>query len=390
MEFSELETPCYIVRKAEYFRNIEEIMEAFREKWNGNVVFGYSVKTNHFPYLMNVAKEFGWYSEVVSEDELEHSLDLGFAPNRIILNGPVKTEAIKKQLNYSGMINLDNKDEIRILLNNKNELKSSIGIRVSLGLEKYVPGETTVKDEKERFGFDCNEELPEAISVLKENGIKISGIHLHHSTSSRSLKVYECICEKALEIIRKYELGELEYVDIGGGFFGGNYFKGKPSIEEYSRTVTDILKRELDPDCITLVIEPGAAILATACDYLTSVINIRKHDNTRIVTVDGTCLHVNSFMKPKQVNPCTVINPGEELNGLEQVIGGSTCMEMDRLYPMGNDRILEKNSKLLFHCAGAYTMTHNSNFINAVPNVYLDENGKYTLLRAKNHRTMCE
>ena len=58
MDYSGLKTPCYIIDKAKYVRNIEEIMKSFSDKWNENVIFGYSVKTNHYPYLMNIAREY--------------------------------------------------------------------------------------------------------------------------------------------------------------------------------------------------------------------------------------------------------------------------------------------------------------------------------------------
>lgn len=390
MELKQLQTPCYIINKDEYINSIDKIMSAFNSRWNNNVIFAYSVKTNHLPYLMEIVKEYGWYSEVVSEDELEHSIDIGFAKDKIVLNGPSKMNAIKKQLEHQGIINIDNFDEIQLLIDNKDKIKSHIGLRISLALEQYLPGETTVKDEKERFGFSYDDgELEKAIDLLKKNDIGIDCIHLHHSTSSRSLGVYQVICNKILEIIKRYELNELKYIDIGGGYFGGNYFKGKPSIEEYAQTITGILNSQINSKEVTLVIEPGAAILATSCDYLTSVVNIKRRNDYSVVTVDGSCLHVNPFMKHRQQNPCTILNPGDLLSDELQIIAGSTCMEMDRLYPMDNKYYLKEDSKLLFHCAGAYTMTHNSNFINALPNVYVRVGeDEYVLIRKRDFHTM--
>ena len=45
------------------------------------------------------------------------------------------------------------------------------------------------------------------------------------------------------------------------------------------------------------------------------------------------------------------------------------------------DRKPEADSRFLFHCCGAYMATHNSNFINAAPRIYLERDGEYTLLR---------
>ena len=61
-------------------------------------------------------------------------------------------------------------------------------------------------------------------------------------------------------------------------------------------------------------------------------------------------------------------------------------MEMDRFYLKDKKNEILKETKILFHCAGAYTMTHNSCFINTLPNVYLKkENDLYELLREEDY-----
>ena len=116
-------------------------------------------------------------------------------------------------------------------------------------------------------------------------------------------------------------------------------------------------------------------------DYLCSVLNIRDIRGQRVVTVDGSVVHINPFMNPHPT-PFTMIDGGAETD-MEQIIGGSTCMELDRLYPRDIKNLVERDSKLLFHACGAYMSVHNSNFINAAPNIYLFENGDYRLLREK-------
>lgn len=368
-----LKTPCYIINEREYRNNIETLMNSFNSVWENNVIFGYSCKTNNYPYFSKIAEEYGWYGEVVSNDEYNYLLNTGFSSDRIILNGPVKGESLYDSLNKNCIINLDNMNEVEVVCCNKEKLTSLIGIRINVDLEKYVPLETTVGNDVGRFGFDINgEEIKDAIKLLKNNGIKISGIHLHHSTSSRSLKVFQTLSRIACDIKDLLDVNEIEYIDIGGGFFGGNYFDNKPSFSEYAKCISDELLKVYDKKIVKLIVEPGAAILSTSCDYLTSVVNIRKIRNKEIVTVDGSCLHINPFLKLKQANPCTILNESSKCDKNElQVIGGSTCMEMDRLYPKDIDCLLKNDSKLLFHCAGAYTIVHNRNFILSMPYIYL-------------------
>lgn len=380
-----LKTPCYIINEEEYIKNIQELKKEFNNKWNNNVILGYSFKTNHFPYLINKAKELGLWAEVVSYEEYLHAQKLGFKSNEIIYNGPQFKSNLIQAVTSGSVINIDNNEELQKIIKNKKLILKNdytLGIRVNFDLEALCPGETTVGKEVGRFGFCLeNGEFSKAINLCKNNGITIKGIHLHTSTSSRSLNIYKNICNTAAKIISENNLSDIEYIDIGGGLFGGNFFKGKPSVAEYADTICTELKKNNISNSIKLILEPGAVILATAIDYLVSVVNIRNIRDKRVITVDGTSLHINPFMN-KHETPFTMINGGNA-SSHEQIVGGSTCMELDRFYPRGLCTAINNNTKLLFHCAGAYTMIHNSYFINTPPCVYIHTHDEYSLCRDK-------
>ena len=116
-------------------------------------------------------------------------------------------------------------------------------------------------------------------------------------------------------------------------------------------------------------------------DYLASVLSIRDVRGARIVTLDGSLLHINPMMNPHPT-PFTMLDPGAE-SAREQIVAGSTCMELDRFWPRDMRNLAEKDSKFLFHACGAYMSVHNSCFINAAPRIYLDEGGRFSLLRDK-------
>ncbi len=382
MKMITLETPCYIIDAEGYDRNIREFTRVFADRWNGNVLFGYSVKTNNFPYMLRTAMAHGFYAEVVSPDELAFALRCGCAPDRIIYNGPQKREGVLSALQDGAIVNLDHPEEVDLVCDTfrGTNLPIRVGLRVNFDLEALCPGETTCTGVPGRFGLSLeNGDLARAAEKLKESGIPLSGLHLHQSSKTRSLRIFRCIAEKAVDIARNLGRKDLAYVDIGGGFFGGNFFPGKPSPEACAETICSTLKKFFDPEKTRLITEPGAAILATAMDYLTSVLNIRDIRGHRIVTVDGSLLHINPMMNPHPT-PFIMIDPGPESEE-EQIIGGSTCMEMDRFWPRDMKNLAERNSKFLFHCCGAYMSTHNSHFINAAPNIYLYKDGEYQLLR---------
>ena len=384
MDIRELETPCYIINEETYDRNIREFKEVFESRWGGKVLFGFSVKTNNFPYMLKRALSHGFYAEVVSPDEWEFAQRCGCRTEHLIYNGPQKRDGVLKAIEERAIVNLDSLEEVQKVCaayQSRTE-KPGVGLRVNFDLEKMCPGETTCEGIPGRFGICLeNGDFTRALEVLRESNIKLAGLHLHQSTRTRSRNVFRAIAQTAVEIGKRHRLNDLSYIDIGGGFFGGNFFPDKPTPAEYAETVCDTLKQFYDPAQTMLVVEPGAAILATAMDYLTSVLNIREVRGSRIATVDGSLLHINPSMKPHPT-PFRMINPGEE-SECEQIIGGSTCMELDRFWPRDLHQIIRHDSKLLFYCCGAYMSTHNSWFINAAPNIYLYTDGDYQLVRKK-------
>ena len=384
MEIRELQTPCYIIRAGEYEKNIAAFRTAFQNAWGGSTVFGYSVKTNNLPWFLRRAMARGFLAEVVSPDELAFALRCGCPMDRILYNGPQKRGTALDALRGGALVNVDNEAELDLICAAFPGAgdRVRVGLRVNFDLEALCPGETTCEGVPGRFGFCLeNGDFGRAVSRLRDAGIALSGLHLHQSSRSRSLRIFEAVARTAAEIGREYRLEALPCVDVGGGFFGGSFFPGKPSFPEYAQTVCAELRRFYDPAQTALVLEPGAAILATAMDYLTEILNVREVRGRRIATADGSLLHINPMMRPHPT-PFTLLDGGPACEE-EQIIGGSTCMELDRFWPRDLKNLAEPGSRFLFHACGAYMSTHNSNFINAAPAVYLNEDGAFRLLRPK-------
>ncbi len=90
-DIRKLQTPCYILDVEHLDRNVNALLDGFEGEWKGNVIAGYSVKTNSLPWIITHLKKRGFYAEVVSEQEYRLAKHLGFKDDEIILNGPVKS-----------------------------------------------------------------------------------------------------------------------------------------------------------------------------------------------------------------------------------------------------------------------------------------------------------
>lgn len=379
---SNIQTPCFVIKEKEIDELSEQIETAIKKNWKNGII-GYSFKTNNLPWIISFFKKKGFYAEVVSSDELELAIELGYTYDKIIFNGPVKERSsFEKAIRSGSIVNVDSKRELRWLGEQKTSVKerATIGLRVNFCLEDFCPGETQCGSEDGRFGFsyECGE-LEEAIAFLKQNGINLKGLHLHCSSKTRSLRIYEAIAKVASEIIDRYHL-ELEYVDIGGGYFGG--MPGKPSFEEYFSAVHTILGKYTG---LNVIIEPGMSIIGAGIDYITTVIDTKRTANNQFATLDGSRTHVDPFKRKKTYsfdivkrNECDASLKADD----ETILCGFTCMEDDRFFSIKNQQ-LSIGDKVVFMKVGAYTMGLSPQFIEFHPPVYRITDGGLDIVRKK-------
>lgn len=378
-----MKTPYFYLDLGKFRDNCEEVMESFIDEWGENVIFGYSVKTNHYRDLIVYAnRELGWYIECVSPYEVKCCIDFGIDIDNIIYNGPNKENTLSQFVNCNTYINFDNIDEVEKFCNCKSTNKN-VGIRINFDLEKLCPNETTAGESVSRFGIDSeSKDLEYAIELLKNNGLNRVGLHMHTSTKTRSIEVFKHIAQKVVEIKKKNDL-ELSFVDVGGGFFGGQKVDDKPTMKQYGKTICNILKDEINPKETTLILEPGASVLATCGYYFTKVVNVKEIRNTRVITLDGTVLHINPFIAKRnqvfEIKKCD----GEEkrIKVDKQILCGSTCMENDRFGELDYYEEIKKNDILIFKNVGAYTMAFNSEFILEKPKIMVDPFGEEEVLK---------
>lgn len=392
INYGTVKTPCYIINSSKLEENIGCVSKAFKENWGDNFSIAYSIKTNHFPYLLKMSKELGCIAEAVSNDEYMLAMNVGFDPVEIIYNGPQKKgDTFLFAIKNGSIINIDNFSDIEFLEQNLKYVLAGnckLGIRINFDLESICNNETTTGNEVSRFGV-CTEngDFEKAVRRIHALGLPVSGLHLHYSTKTRSLKVFRALAEMAAILIKRYNLrSELSFIDIGGGFFGGRQDEKYPSMNEYAKVISESLNSVKHKD-VTLIVEPGASILATAVDYVTRVINTRDIRKVKVVTMDGSLLHVDPLYSKKSL-VYEFFPKRRDKSSVQQVVCGSTCMENDRFLKLENQAVIFEGDMLCIKNAGAYTMSFNNCFIDVPPYVYLEKDGVYTCLRDKLHDLM--
>ncbi len=375
-----LETPYFLLDLQRLENNLQTMRTAFRSLWP-KFEIGYSFKTNNLPWIASWMKEQGIFAEVVSTPEYELAKYVGYEDSRIIINGPNKGyKAVKNILKADGIVNLDSFEEIAYIRDNILELGAiEIGIRINFDLEAVCPGETIPGNESGRFGFNVeNGDFQRAIEMLQSlPQVTIAGLHGHHSTRTKSLKLFRAITTQICECAKL--LPKLKYVDMGGCMFGDK--PGAPTFNQYAETIVSVLNEYGISKNVTLYMEPGAALIASPFSYICKVIATKDIKDTRLVFTDGSIKHIAPQMN--SVKFFSTMKTEKQNKVPRQVVTGYSCIEMDRFLELLDANELSVGDEIAIHNTGAYSMVLSPLFIEYFPSVIVRDGDNYIVAREK-------
>lgn len=381
--------PFYIMDAEKYRSNVNGFRNAFKQRY-GKVIVGYSFKTNYVPALCQIAKDKGCYAEVVSEMEYELARRIGF--EKVIFNGPIKRQHIfEKALKDGAVINLDSEYELDMVCKYKQEHANEdvkVGMRININLTDGN-GQSTIQCGLRfgRFGFPADI-LCRSIEKLRDAGIKIISLHGHTSSSDRAVLNYKIITQHMLAVCEKYQLNDLEYFDIGGGFFGaapeGMDLTGRPKYVDYANCILDEAERSqwfmrVKP---YIVIEPGSSVVSNVFTYYTKVYQNKNVGEVNFVMVDGTVFDVKPTMHVHNL-PHEVYRANETKESYVCNVVGSTCMEKDVMLREVTLPKLKAGDFIKFMGVGAYTICLTPTFINFLAPILKEENGRFSEVRRR-------
>lgn len=370
-------TPFYRIKESALLYDVNLLKNSLSENWE-NFVMGYSVKTNSLPWLLNYLRKQGFYAEVVSDTEYDLAHRLGFSGKHIIYNGPIKDKKVFETILIAGgYVNLDSNYELDWMEDLSAlypDTAFRVGVRVNCDIAAICPGEELVEEEGGRFGY-CYENgiLKAAIDRLNAlPNVKVGGLHLHSSTQSRTVEVYSALAGMAVKIAKEYDLS-LDYVDMGGGYFGGR--DDKPDYRDYFKEICRVLSTHFDKEKTTLIAEPGVSLISRATTFETEVLDIKDIRGRKFVVTNGSRVNLNPLVT-RHIYPHHIEYAGDisvRCKERSQWICGATCMEYDRLFEIREDTALVPGDRIIYDTAGGYTMCLNPLFIHYFPTVIVEK-----------------
>lgn len=380
-DIKNLQTPCFILDKEELERSVKGYQEALKANFKESIV-GYSVKTNSVPACMKLAGEMGAYAEVVSHDEYELALLCGFEKRQIVYNGPMKSrETFLDAVMNGAVVNIETKRGLEWLRELPKDSAYKVGLRLNINISHISPEDADGDNDNSRFGFsDQTCEFKDALEYIAQlPNVTLSGLHIHRTAHSRSIRFYKQSIEFACRTIEKYGL-KLDYLDVGGGYFG--IFPNKPTYKEYSDAFLEVLcAHGLQDLCV--IVEPGNALVASCFAFLSEVIDVKHvEDELWFATTDGSRNDIDPFFK-KSSYMSEVQYTQETPVVKEQIVSGCTCLEYDRMFTLQEKPKLSVGDRIYYRNVGAYTMCLSPMFIRFIPNIYLKADNEYRLVREK-------
>jgi len=371
-------SPLFVISEKQIRRNFQLATRIFKTRYP-KVQFAWSYKTNYLNAVCKIFHQEGSWAEVVSGFEYDKAINNGVPGNKIIFNGPDKTdEQLLTAAKNNSLIHIDHFDELYSLikLSDDHQLKPRVAIRVNM--------DTGIFPKWDRFGFNYeNGQAWNAITrIINSENLNLVGLHCHIGTFMLDTSAYTIATTKMCELARniKEKLNKtIQYLDLGGGFPSTNTLKGSylpgsdtvPTIDQFADAITDvILGFGFAPDDLPLLIlETGRALIDDAGYLLGTVLaNKRLSDGRRSTIVDfGVNLLFTSFWYDHKISAAQEIGQHTE----ETVLYGPLCMNIDVIRENITLPLLQKGDHLVVHKVGAYNMTQWMQFIMLRPNVVL-------------------
>ena len=245
---------------------VADLGEVYRQymRWRRNlprVEPFYAVKCNPDPRVLNLLAKLGTGFDCASKAEIQQVMDLGVSTDKIVYANPCKGINHLRYASDRGvrLITFDNADELvkckkhfpnahfllRILTDDVKSL-------CRLGLKYGAPLHVTYN----------------LLRLARELGLKIVGVSFHvGSGNDNDPAVFVDSCERARKIFQEAKqlgFGDLEILDIGGGF-------GHENFENIAASLRPTIDELFAPH-VRVIAEPGRYFVASAYTLAVNVI----------------------------------------------------------------------------------------------------------------------
>lgn len=356
---AEVGTPCYIYSQQAILHQWQVFTDALASHPHK---LCYAVKANGNLAILNLLAKQGASFDIVSGGELARIIAAGGKTQSVVFSGVGKTKeellfALKNQI-YC--FNIESEQELALLAQLAAHLnvQANIAVRVNPEVDPLSHPYIATGLKESKFGIEMSQALALYRQAQNFKHLKIQGVACHIGSQITSLSPFNEACEKMLDLIGilKEHGIIIHHLDLGGGLGVAYQNETLPSISDYANSLINRL-----PPKLTLLLEPGRAIIAQAGILVTKVLFLKQTGSKHYCIIDAG---MNDLIRPALYDAWHDIIPVKKIPNHPVVrydVVGPICENSDFL---GKDRQLQvaPSDLLAIKTVGAYGFACSSNY----------------------------
>lgn len=366
-------TPCYVYSRATIERHWHAFDKAAGEQPH---LICYAVKANSNLGVLSVMAKLGSGFDIVSGGELMRVIAAGGDPQKVVFSGVGKTEQeIALALDHNiYCFNVESPAELLRInkVASEKDKAAPVSIRVNPDVDAKTHPYISTGLKANKFGIAREE----AIDIYKQadglSHINVKGIDCHIGSQLTDLAPFVDALDRLLALIDELQENgiNISHLDVGGGLGVPYQDENPPHPNEYAEALAQRLKGR---EHLTLVFEPGRAIMANAGILVTKVEFLKSGSEKNFAIVDAA---MNDLIRPSLYSAWMNIIPVNDALQREAAVYdvvGPICETGDFL---GKERELAiaPDDLLVVRSAGAYGFVMASNYNSRVrpPEILVD------------------
>lgn len=320
-------------------------------------------------------------AEVSSPEHLELALRLRVPGKKIIYNAPYKPIAtLRKAISAGVRIHIESNEELKAIAEISKEGDSVARIGIRLSTEEIEPFWS-------RFGIHPDSsDYADAIQFIADNRdhLNLVAMSAHLGTNIQKPEIYGQLAHMLNRTAKSVEatIGYcLDYIDIGGGYPEKStlHILKEPKITLFEECISHA--RAAIDSKYRLVIEPGRSLVGDSLSLLTTIRKKKRTAFRQILTLDGGTNIVPAIQNTEYTLKC--ISRFKPKAAVESELFGPLCTQFDVLSVGLDLEEMNVGDFILISDIGAYSISMYSQFIFGRPNIIVNKNGAWTLLRGK-------
>lgn len=394
-------TPLYVTSETQILRNLERLRLAFGALWPGQLQVLPSIKANASLAVRRILTNADTGCDAFGPAELEAALRSGVRPDRISLNGPTKGLALLERAVALGVrVTLDSIEELHLTLEAARRVGQRATVRLRLRPDyrvlrrrsELMPETNSIHEAASAYkaGIPTEDLLALSHTQLACPELDVSGFMVHLGRHDASPETWSgmaaAFVESIGELLANWPALEIRELDIGGGLpvprdpFGRAGERARsdlsprvPDLDTYASAIVPILVDGvsglgLDPDTITLEIEPGRSLFGDSGIHLTTVRNVKRETtpfvHTWVETDTSDAWLADVVLERNRWTTIVANRAGAPPTELVQVVG-TTCAP-DVIVADEPIPAVERGDIIAVLDTGAYQEASATNF-NALP-----------------------